>query len=68
MTHVTWRRFFDANEPAHALVDERDGALIGLGHYIFHRFHRATTAIAPICYLNDLFTDASARGGGSARR
>ena len=61
VTHVTWRRFFDANEPVHALVAERDGQLIGLVHYLFHR---STTAIAPICYLNDLFTAAEARGAG----
>lgn len=61
ITHVTWRRFFDPNEPVHALVAERDDQLIGLVHYLFHR---STTAIAPICYLNDLFTTAEARGGG----
>ena len=29
--------------------------------------HRSTTAIAQTCYLQDLFTDASARGGGVGR-
>lgn len=61
ITAVTWGRFFDASEPVHALVAERDGALIGLVHYLFHR---TTTSIAPTCYLNDLFTSAEARGGG----
>lgn len=61
ITAVTWDRFFDPAEPVHALVAERDGALIGLVHYLFHR---TTTAIAPTCYLNDLFTTAQARGGG----
>ena len=61
ITAITWGRFFDASEPVHALVAERDGTLIGLVHYLFHR---TTTSIAPTCYLNDLFTSAEARGGG----
>jgi GNAT superfamily N-acetyltransferase len=61
ITAVTWDRFFDTNEPVHALVAERDGALVGLVHYLFHR---TTIMIAPTCYLNDLYTDPDARGGG----
>ena len=64
VTAATWGRFFDPAEPVHALVAERDGELVGLVHYLFHR---STTAVAPICYLQDLFTDASARGGGVGR-
>ena len=64
ITRVTWDRFFDAEEPVHALVAERDGRLIGLVHYLFHR---STTAIGLTCYLQDLFTDAQARGGGVGR-
>jgi GNAT superfamily N-acetyltransferase len=61
ITRVTWARFFDADEPVHALVAEQDGRLIGLAHYLYHR---STTAIAPVCYLQDLFTAAAARGQG----
>ena len=64
MTRTTWARFFDPAEPVHALVAERDGALVGLVHYIFHR---TTTMHAPICYLNDLFTTAETRGAGVGR-
>jgi GNAT superfamily N-acetyltransferase len=64
ITATTWARFFDEMEPVHALVAERDGRLIGLTHYLFHR---STTAIAPICYLQDLFTSADARGKGVGR-
>ncbi|MGY4303474.1 GNAT superfamily N-acetyltransferase [Bradyrhizobium sp. USDA 4369] len=64
VTATTWARFFDADEPVHALVAEQDGELVGLVHYLFHR---ATTTIAPICYLNDLFTSEAARGKGVGR-
>jgi GNAT superfamily N-acetyltransferase len=61
ITRMTWTRFFDAYEPMHALVAETEGRLLGLAHYLFHR---STTAIAPVCYLQDLFTDVSTRGLG----
>ena len=61
ITRMTWARFFDAYEPVHCLVADSGGRLLGLTHYLFHR---STTAIEPVCYLQDLFTDASARGKG----
>jgi GNAT superfamily N-acetyltransferase len=64
VTRMTWARFFDAYEPVHALVAESGDRLLGLAHYLFHR---STTGIAPVCYLQDLFTDAAARGKGVGR-
>jgi GNAT superfamily N-acetyltransferase len=64
ITQMTWTRFFDSYEPVHALVAESEGKLLGLTHYIFHR---STIMISPICYLQDLFTTASARGKGVGR-
>ena len=64
ITQTTWQRFFDAYEPVHALVAERDGELLGLAHYLFHR---STIQLAPSCYLQDLFTMPSARGMGVGR-
>jgi GNAT superfamily N-acetyltransferase len=61
VTKATWARFFDPTEPVHALVAEEDGELIGLVHYLFHR---STTAIPLVCYLQDLFTTEAARGKG----
>jgi GNAT superfamily N-acetyltransferase len=61
ITRMTWLRFFDAYEPVHCLVAESGGRLLGLAHFLFHR---STTAIAPVCYLQDLFTDEAARGKG----
>jgi GNAT superfamily N-acetyltransferase len=64
ITQMTWARFFDAYEPVHALVAESRGRPVGLAHYLFHR---STTTIAPVCYLQDLFSDATARGQGVGR-
>jgi GNAT superfamily N-acetyltransferase len=61
ITQMTWSRFFDAYEPVHALVAEKDGQLLALAHYLFHR---STTSIEPLCYLQDLFTNQAARGQG----
>ncbi|MBC5768329.1 GNAT family N-acetyltransferase [Ramlibacter albus] len=62
VTHSTWDRFFDAYEPVHCLVAEAgEGGLLGITHYLFHR---STLAVAPACYLQDLFTAKEARGRG----
>ena len=61
---MTWSRFFDAYEPVHALVAEKEAQLLGLVHYLFHR---STISIGPTCYLQDLFTAESARGEGVGR-
>jgi GNAT superfamily N-acetyltransferase len=64
ITQMTWSRFFDENEPMHALVAERSGALIGLTHFLYHR---STIQVNPTCYLQDLFTVEAARGHGVGR-
>jgi GNAT superfamily N-acetyltransferase len=64
VTRMTWSRFFDAYEPVHALVAEEAGTLLGLVHFLYHR---STTDIAPVCYLQDLFTAPEARGQGTGR-
>jgi len=61
VTEATWDRFFDPAEPVFALVAELDGKLVGLAHYLFHR---STTRIELICYLEDLFTVPAERGRG----
>ncbi len=63
ITQCTWQRFFDADEPVHALVAECDGRLVGLAHYLFHR---SMTRIEPVCYLSDLYTEPALRGRGVA--
>jgi len=64
ITKLTWARFFDAKEPVHALVAESNGRIIGIVHYLFHR---STTLLNDICYLQDLFTDETARVKGVGR-
>jgi GNAT superfamily N-acetyltransferase len=65
ITQETWLRFFNPIEPVFALVAENAGEVVGLVHYIFHR---STTRLGPVCYLQDLFTASSRRklGIGSA--
>ena len=64
ITQTLWQRFFDPDEPVFALVAERSGQLAGLTHFLFHR---STTRIEPVCYLQDLFTDPALRGRGVGR-
>jgi GNAT superfamily N-acetyltransferase len=65
ITQATWERFFDAAEPVKAIVAEASGQLVGLAHYVFHR---STTRLRDICYLQDLFTAEHVRGRGIGRR
>jgi GNAT superfamily N-acetyltransferase len=64
-TQATWERFFDASEPIDALVAEESDRLAGLAHCVFHR---STTRLHDVCYLQDLFTAESLRGRGIGRR
>jgi GNAT superfamily N-acetyltransferase len=61
ITRTTWERFFNPIEPVFALVAVSEGALVGIAHYLFHR---STTRIQPVCYLQDLFTHPQLRGRG----
>jgi GNAT superfamily N-acetyltransferase len=65
ITQATWERFFEAAEPVYALVAQREGRLAGLAHYLYHR---STTRLRDVCYLQDLFTVADLRGAGIGRQ
>lgn len=65
ITQATWARFLDPSEPVHAFVAEQGGQLLGLAHYLFHR---STTRLHDVCYLQDLFTAEHARGQGVGRQ
>ena len=65
ITESTWERFFSATEPVHALVAEDGDGVIGLAHYLFHR---STTRLNDVCYLQDLFTAETRRKLGVGRQ
>ncbi|MFG5775973.1 GNAT family N-acetyltransferase [Comamonas sp. J-3] len=64
VTHATWQRFHNPLVPMFALLAERDGAVLGLVHYLFHA---STSRLQPVCYLQDLFTVPESRGQGVGR-
>lgn len=64
ITEQTWERFFDPASGLQAHVAELDGRVVGLVHCVIHR---STTRLADVCYLQDLFTEASCRGRGVGR-
>jgi GNAT superfamily N-acetyltransferase len=64
ITAATWERFFDPAEPVFALVAEEGGRLLGIVHYLFHR---STSRLNGVCYLQDLYTVEDRRGAGIGR-
>ncbi len=58
------RLLSDEPQEFHGLVAEKDGALIGLTHYLFHRH---CWRIENVIYLQDLFVSEAARGTGAGR-
>lgn len=66
VTQTTWQRLLDPAEPVHgALAFDAGGQAVGLAHWLFHR---STWSVGAVCYLNDLYVDASQRGQGLGRR
>jgi GNAT superfamily N-acetyltransferase len=64
VTAMTWARLFDVYDPVHARLAEADGKILGLVHYLYHR---STTMLGPVCYLQDLYTSEASRGQGVGR-
>lgn len=64
ITESAWARFLDPGERMHAAVAELDGRIVGIVHYLYHR---STTSVEDVCYLQDLFTASEARGQGVGR-
>ena len=51
------------DDALHALVAEQDGVIVGIAHY---RYHPDTFSGGWDWFLDDLFVDPDARGGGHA--
>lgn len=64
ITAKTWERFFNPQEPMFALVAQNGEDIVGMTHYLFHL---STSRIAPVCYLQDLYTDPTLRQRGIGR-
>jgi GNAT superfamily N-acetyltransferase len=65
VTANTWRTILDPAGNMHGLVGEVDGKVVGICNYLFHD---STWSLQPTCYLQDLYVDPLARGGGVARK
>lgn len=65
MYDIAFNRMLAGSEHEfHGLVAEKDGTLIGLTHYLFHRHG---WKVEPVIYLQDLFVSDAARGTGTGR-
>ena len=53
-----------ANRVQNALVAERDGAAVGIVHYIYHAHN---WRVEDVCYLQDLYAKEAVRGQGIGR-
>ena len=65
VTNETYRRFIDPTEPMHALVALTENKIIGIVHFLFHR---NTSMINDVCYLQDLFTVKELRNSGIGKK
>jgi len=59
ITQATWEMFHHPDEPVHAHVALDGELVVGLVHHVFHR---STTRLHDVCYLQDLFVTPSHRG------
>lgn len=59
----TWARLLN-DTAIHGLAARIAGRSVGLTHFLFHE---SAWIMAPVCYLQDLFVEDSARGHGVGR-
>ena len=65
ITTETWTRIIDPNHPVNGLGAFKGDKLVGILHYILHN---TTGYIQPVCYMQDLFVNETARKGGIGRK
>jgi GNAT superfamily N-acetyltransferase len=63
-TELTWNRLMDSSYGVFGLMAEKDGAMVGITHFMFRP---STWAPKDYCYLEDLFVDPMVRGSGAGR-
>jgi len=63
-TELTWNRLMASNYGVFGLMAEKDGAMVGITHFMFRP---STWAPKDYCYLEDLFVDPTVRGSGAGR-
>src|SRR5437868_5139083 len=61
VTDRTWKRILDPDSAVMCIVAEVDGQVYGFANCVVHE---NTWETQPVCYLEDLFVTASARGRG----
>jgi GNAT superfamily N-acetyltransferase len=65
VTDGVWRRILAPDEPVWCLLACRAGGEpVGFANYVLHPH---TWSLRPVCYLEDLFVAADARGSGAGR-
>ncbi len=65
VTRQTWARILDPTSPVDGVVAETDAGVIGIANYIVHD---STSALSPVCYLQDLFVDPHFRAAGVGKQ
>jgi GNAT superfamily N-acetyltransferase len=61
VTNRTWKRILDPDSAVMCVVAEVDGLVVGFANCVVHE---NTWETQPVCYLEDLFVTAPARGHG----
>lgn len=64
ISDTTFERLAARDGGQAGFVAEQDGAIVGITHAVLQR---STWHVGPTCYLEDLFVDPAARGGGIGR-
>ena len=64
VTQATWRRVLSPDSGLFCRLAETEQGVVGFAICVLHE---GTWVIQPLCYLEDLFVDASARGQGAGR-
>jgi GNAT superfamily N-acetyltransferase len=65
VTRHTWARLMDPASPLFAIVAEGEGGVVGIANCVIHE---STSALAPACYLQDLFVDPGRRAAGVGKQ